>query len=92
MRPPPPDLPPLAEFTPRDVVCARYQLDVFCARCRVLRPQNLAPFLARRPDQRLAEMVFRCSKCGALGTPFLSWRDATNAHRSFDFAKAGDGA
>lgn len=84
---PAPDLPPLAAFTPGDVARAGYQLDVFCPGCRVLRPQNLAPLLAHRADQPLARMRFRCGKCRGLGSPFLTWRDATNVPRSFDFAQ-----
>jgi hypothetical protein len=91
VRKPPPDLPPLAAFTPRDVAIAGYELDVFCPACRVLRPQNLAPLLAVRPDRRLATMRFRCGKCGALGSPFLAWRDHENTPRSFDFAKLPPG-
>jgi hypothetical protein len=77
----------LPDFTPRDVLTARYELNVFCETCRVLRPFNLAPLIAAgKGDVRLADLRFRCHKCSGLGSAFLTWRDKDNDYRSFDFA------
>jgi hypothetical protein len=54
----------LPDFTPRDVLAARYELNIYCPTCSVLRPLPIAPLIAAgKGDVRLADLRFRCHKC-----------------------------
>lgn len=80
----------LPDFTPSDVLSAGYSLGIFCNPCRVLRDMSAADLVkAGRGDVRLVDLVFRCQKCRAVGSPHLTWRDEGNGWRSFDYARMG---
>lgn len=87
----PADDPHPLTFTPADLLRLRRSLSAHCRTCAVLRDVGLEALAEARPDQRLAEMMFRCHKCGQLGTPLLTWRDEGNGWRSFDYGKVAAG-
>jgi len=60
-------------------------LTVGCDGCRVLRGTDLGAIALVRPVQRIAEMRFRCSKCGGPGHPVVSWRSVRNEYCAYEF-------
>lgn len=61
--------------TPNFIISVRASLAVSCDPCRVLRvPHDLALALiaAGRGDVPIDQLVFRCTKCGAVGEPYVT--------------------
>lgn len=87
---PGPEEPHPKNMTAGDLLALGRSLGVHCVPCGVLRDADLARIFAARPDQRIAEMVFRCAKCGTLGAALLTWRGPANEWMSFGFSRAAD--
>lgn len=75
-----------ADFTPRWLAGLGGELSVGCSGpCRELRMIPLeGPRLAKRLDQRIADLRFRCAKCRGPGTVAITWLDSEGRWR-FDY-------
>lgn len=75
-----------SDFTPRFIVTLGGDLTIHCPTCREGRGSNLrGPRFAKRLDQPVRDMKFRCKVCGTEGAASTMWHDSEGKW-SYNFA------